>query len=77
VPGTDSNACRLNERDRVVGDQYGIGAAFQCDPRTGRTTRLPGLGECYADASAVNDRGVTVGSSPVLGTDHATVFGRP
>ena len=74
VPGTDSIARDVNDRGLVVGVQYQTGAAFQWDPRTGRTTLLPGLGYGYSDAWAVNDRGVAVGTSAF---DTATVFGRP
>jgi hypothetical protein len=69
----------VNERGLIVGVQYAAGVAFQWDPRTGRTTRLPGLGDGYSDSWAVNDRAVAVGTSAVsIGGDNtATIFGRP
>lgn len=79
TPGTDSIARGVNERGVVVGIQFRAGIAFQWDPRTGRTTELPDLGDGASDAWEVNDRGVAVGNSAVsiTGANTATVFGRP
>ena len=76
--GTAPIARAINERGLVVGVEYSSGTPFQWDPRTGRTWLLTDLGGGYADAWAVNDRGVAVGTStpPASLTSDAVVFGR-
>jgi uncharacterized membrane protein len=77
-PGTQSFGRDINDRGQVVGVQNTTGRAYRWDPRTGRTTILPDLGDGYAEATALNDRGVTVGYSSVTdaGPQFAVIFGR-
>jgi uncharacterized membrane protein len=77
-PGTHSLGRGINDRGQVVGVQYLTGTAYRWDPGSGRTTALPGLGDGYDEATAINDRGVTVGYSNATETGpvYAVVFGR-
>ena len=77
-PGTHSLGRAINDRGQVVGVQYLTGSAYLWDPRSRTTTILPDLGDGYAEASAMNDRGVVVGysSATATGQTYAVIFGR-
>jgi uncharacterized membrane protein len=63
-PGLDALARDVNDRGLVAGSMAATGRSFTWDPRTGRTTPVPGLdGSPWADVWAINDRGTTAGHS--------------
>jgi probable HAF family extracellular repeat protein len=76
-PGSSSLGRGINARGQVVGVQYTTGRAYRWDPASGTTTILPDLGDGYAEATAINDGGVAVGSSSATdaGPMFAVMFG--